>query len=127
MLTADYCSRIIDASPGATVVVIGTTYKDMELKPNILDEFSSEVRPVYTDFPQELLHIPCFYVQRQIAPPPARANYCSASDFLVLEDGSGRIPLKGLGALMSHLVSGVWLAKCVCASNFGAHHGVCAL
>lgn len=41
---AEFCPRIIDAAPGATVVVVGTLYKDMALKPNILDEFSAEVR-----------------------------------------------------------------------------------
>jgi hypothetical protein len=59
--------------------------------------------------------------QRQIAPPPARANYCSASDFLVLEDESGRIPLRGLGSLVSHLVSGAWGEGTRALVEFGAH------
>ena len=40
---AEFCPRIIDAAPGATVIVIGTLYKDMALKPSVLDEFDAEV------------------------------------------------------------------------------------
>ena len=46
--------------------------------------------------------------QRQVAPPPARANYCSDSDALFLEDESGRVRLGGIAALVNHFVTGAW-------------------
>ena len=48
-LAAVLCARIIEAVPGSTVAVIGTLYKDMSLKPNILDEFSAEVSRMCAD------------------------------------------------------------------------------
>ncbi len=66
--------RIVDAHPGVECVVVGTLYKDMPLKPTILDE--------YEDNPEEV-----------VAATAARSNFCGSDDALVLEDDHGRISL----------------------------------
>lgn len=68
------CERILGLRPagGATWVVSGCIYKQMKLKPSVLDQFSGE---------------------RSIEPPAPRANYTSDDDSLILEDESGRVVL----------------------------------
>ena len=40
-----YVDKILDLKQGVECVLIGTIYKDMKLKPNILDEYNArEVR-----------------------------------------------------------------------------------
>lgn len=73
------------------VVVVGTLYKEMPLKPNVLQEFTSKLQ----------------------GPPPARANYCSAEDELVLEDESGRVTLTGVDHLKHQVVTGA-CGDCPC-------------
>ena len=68
-------TKAIDVRPGFTAehLVIGCIYKEMALKPNILDEVSGD-RSV------------------DLKPEP-RLNYCSAGDSVILEDESGRLAL----------------------------------
>lgn len=54
--------------------ITGTIYKDMALKPNILDEITRE---------------------KWIQAPPPRERYTSEKDSIVLEDMTGRVILKG--------------------------------
>lgn len=37
-------AKIIDLTVGKEQIAVGTLYKDMKLKPNVLDDFSHEVR-----------------------------------------------------------------------------------
>jgi DNA polymerase delta subunit 2 len=71
--------RIIDAHPGVECVVVGTLYKDMPLKPCILDE--------YDDNPDAAS-----------LSAAVRGNFCGPDDAVVLEDDNGRIQL----ALTAH-------------------------
>lgn len=68
-------TKAIDVRPGFTAehLVIGCIYKEMALKPNILDEVSGD-RSI------------------DLKPEP-RLNYCSAGDSVILEDESGRLAL----------------------------------
>ena len=87
-----YTEKIIDSetSQGEEFVLIGTLYKEMQLKPSVLDEFkdfaniSSVVKPLQ--------------------------NYTSGTDFLILEDDSGRVRLRGLEHIADNLVTGITLA-----------------
>ena len=119
--------RIINLDPTSVVLVVGTLYKDMPLKPNILDEFASEVcvarvwrmGMMTASRSHRSVGPACcgvwklrraggalVSVQRQVAPPPVRANYCSPSDALFLEDESGRVKLSGVDALVGSFVTG---------------------
>jgi DNA polymerase delta subunit 2 len=82
---------VVDVTVGhAECIIIGTLYKEMKLRPSVLDEFrdqngmlSGTVQPI--------------------------SRYTSESDEFVLEDESGRIPLGGPGleAVRASLVTGV--------------------
>ena len=86
-----FTEKIIDSesAQGEDCILIGTLYKEMELKPSVLDEFkdfaniSTVVKPIH--------------------------NYQSDSDFLLLEDDSGRVRLRGLESAVSKLVTGISL------------------
>ncbi len=67
------CERIIDASPGKEIVVMGTLYKDMPLKPCVLDEYEADSA-----------------TEKDVV---ERVNFCHADDALALEDEHGRINL----------------------------------
>jgi DNA polymerase delta subunit 2 len=66
--------KVIGLTSGERVAVIGTLYKDQKLKPNILDEFTTEVLE---------------------SPIASRENYASEDDALLIEDESGRCTLQG--------------------------------
>lgn len=68
--------------------MVGTLFKDMKLKPNILNEFTNE-RSV------------------GVGPPRTMDNYCSEDDSVVLEDMSGRVTLDIHAALTANVVTGV--------------------
>jgi DNA polymerase delta subunit 2 len=67
-------SDISSIDSKAISFLIGTIYKDMLLKPNILDEITRE---------------------KWITAPPPRNNYTSENDSIVLEDLTGRVILRG--------------------------------
>ena len=67
--------HLFELKLGEKCVIIGTLYKHMSLKPNILHELSEE--------------------HSLIIPPPPREKYTSAEDELILEDELQRITLIG--------------------------------
>eukprot|EP01147_Barroeca_monosierra_P007979 gene7979-10050_t len=83
--------NILNIEPGHQVVVIGTLYKDMPLKPNILDDYHAQ--------------------ENYEAPPPERSKYYAPEDNLILEDMSGRIAISLTDALsVGTHVSGIPVA-----------------
>ncbi|CAM9388468.1 unnamed protein product [Ectocarpus fasciculatus] len=87
-------SQLIDTESDETrqeSILIGIIYKEMELKPSVLDEFKDANGIAIT-----------------VA--PVATNFCSESDVLVVEDESGRMLLTGMAAVTGTLVTGVVLA-----------------
>ena len=75
-------AKIINAPlDGAPCVVIGMLYKDMKLKPCVLDEYKSDYAVGGALEP--------------LAGGGADAHYVSDDDRLILEDDSGRVALRG--------------------------------
>jgi len=69
---AAHIDRILEIPTGQKCFVVGTIYKEMVLKPNILDEFTN----------------------KDAAPADAlRRNYVDEKDYAIVEDDSGRITL----------------------------------
>lgn len=83
--------RVLDVRQGEFCWVSGTVYKDMPLKPNILDDISKD---------------------HWISAPPPREKYISPSgqDQTMLEDESGRLRLTGTILQTSMLVTGCIIA-----------------
>ncbi|KAJ3298000.1 hypothetical protein HK104_011295 [Borealophlyctis nickersoniae] len=90
--------RVLDVQPGEVCYVVGTLYKDMPLKPNILDEVTQE--------------------HWVIAPPP-RTKYTSEDDEAMLEDESGRLKLTGDFMSEQLLVTGVIVGLLGCENAQG--------
>eukprot|EP00041_Stephanoeca_diplocostata_P028186 m.789764 g.789764 ORF g.789764 m.789764 type:complete len:484 (-) comp23324_c1_seq2:70-1521(-) len=82
--------KLLDMRAGKKCVIIGTIYKEMKLKPNILDEHHAR--------------------EKYEAPPPSRSKYFSSDDSIVLEDQSGRVGLSGDVLLPKNMVTGVVIA-----------------
>ena len=85
--------RTLDAEPGSEAVIIGTVYRDMKRKPNILADME---RDLFEDRPE--------------AEDGASNKYCSEGDRLMIEDESGRIALTGPKVQDCMLVTGVVVA-----------------
>ncbi|CAL8463006.1 g2540 [Coccomyxa elongata] len=77
-------TKILDLPENQEVVVIGTLYKEMKLKPSILNEYNKE---------------------RGIETLTGHTSFVSDDDSLVLEDESARMALRGIDA--GPLVTGV--------------------
>jgi hypothetical protein len=114
--------EILKLAAGVRCAVVGTLYKQMQLKPSILDEYTKEVSaafrhlapplslpsscqclppsslmtclpsPVCSPTPSPLAVV-C--AQRSAPPLVAAAKLVHAEDYLILEDMSGRIRLTG--------------------------------
>ncbi|BFI30950.1 DNA polymerase delta subunit 2 [Marchantia polymorpha subsp. ruderalis] len=84
-------TNILGLDEGKVCVVIGTLYKQMKLKPNILDEYSKE---------------------RSVGGLVVPSNFTDAEDYLILEDESGRVKLVGNCISPSVYVTGVVVAVC---------------
>lgn len=82
-------SKILELAFQERSIIIGTVYKEMTLKPNILDEYHAR--------------------EKYEAPPPERSKYHQPDDSVVLEDQSGRIAITGK-ITPGELVSGVVMA-----------------
>ena len=80
--------KICDVVVGESCILIGTTFKQMELQPSILKELSDE------------LNLP---------PQPLTENFTADDDVLFLEDMLQRIQLIG-GIKAADFVTGMW--KC---------------
>lgn len=72
--------KALDAEAGTRALVIGTLFKDMKNKPNILDEINRDVLEHLTVTDEE--------------EKKADSKYCGKGDALLLEDDSGRLALK---------------------------------
>ncbi|KAH7299968.1 hypothetical protein KP509_24G038500 [Ceratopteris richardii] len=80
---------ILGLEEGEDCIVIGTLYKQMQLKPSILDEYAKE---------------------RSVIPLVSPRNFVHANDYLILEDESGRIRLVGDTVFPTAYVTGVVIA-----------------
>ncbi|KAK2965550.1 hypothetical protein RJ640_016692, partial [Escallonia rubra] len=77
--------RVLGLEGGKECILVGTLYKDMKLKPSILDEYSKE---------------------RSATPLVKPHNFTHPDDYLVLEDESGRVKLRGTVLSPSVYVTG---------------------
>lgn len=73
----DNLVNTLDAEPDVTVVAIGTLFKEMKLKPSIIEEANRDA-----------------FEQRPAESARAAAKYCGEGDVLLLEDDSGRLALQ---------------------------------
>ncbi|GMP72700.1 hypothetical protein CsSME_00030632 [Camellia sinensis var. sinensis] len=80
---------VLGLEEGKECVIVGTLYKHMKLKPSILDEYSKE---------------------RSAGPLVKPHNFIHPDDYLVLEDESGRVKLRGNVLLPSVYVTGLVVA-----------------
>ncbi|KAK9828305.1 hypothetical protein WJX74_008076 [Apatococcus lobatus] len=80
---------ILAVPEGAEVVVIGTVYKDMKLKPSILDEYVKD---------------------RAVGQLLGHTRFTSPEDTIILEDESARMPLTGDALTPGSFVTGVVMA-----------------
>ncbi len=78
--------KVLDLVDGQECIIVGTLYKEMKLKPSILDEYGRD------------LSLP-----RAVA---SSAKFVSDDDALVLEDEAARVKLRGEGLRVGDLVSG---------------------
>ncbi|KAI9332986.1 DNA polymerase alpha/epsilon subunit B-domain-containing protein [Obelidium mucronatum] len=87
---SDVIQRVLDVPrTNSLVVIAGTVFVDMPLKPCILDVVAKE---------------------SWVAAPPPRSKYTSDKDRVMLEDESGRLELVGAPIDSAFLVSGVIVA-----------------
>ncbi|KAI5671605.1 hypothetical protein M9H77_11969 [Catharanthus roseus] len=77
---------VLGLEEGKECIIVGTLYKHMKLKPSILDEYSKERSPVPLVQPHNFIH---------------------PDDYLILEDESGRVKIRGDAVLPSAYVTGV--------------------
>ena len=82
---------ILKVEEGVECAVVGTVYKDMKLKPSVLDEYTND---------------------RSLKPLVEGAKFISEGDALILEDEGARMTLGGDGSVLpvDDLVSGVIIA-----------------
>ncbi|EGC34635.1 hypothetical protein DICPUDRAFT_153145 [Dictyostelium purpureum] len=82
--------KILQMKPGDECVMIGTLYKEMELKPNILKQYAQD---------------------RAMLPlPDNRESFISEKDKLFFEDDTGRVKLIGEKGMVDSLVTGLNVA-----------------
>ena len=81
--------RVLDIPEQGEVVAIGTLYKEMALKPSILDEYTKE---------------------RALADQLGRTRFTQPEDKVVMEDEGARVALTGDGLLPGSCVAGVLAA-----------------
>ncbi|KAG6401186.1 hypothetical protein SASPL_138034 [Salvia splendens] len=81
--------NVLGLEQGKECVIVGTLYKHMKLKPSVLDEYSKE---------------------RSASPLVQPRNFLHSDDYLVLEDESGRVKLRGALLLPSVYVTGIVVA-----------------
>ena len=82
-------SRVLDIPEEGEVIVTGTLYKEMALKPSILDEYTKE---------------------RALAEQLGRTRFTQPGDSFVLEDDGARVALSGEGLPPGSCVTGVLAA-----------------
>ncbi|DBA81928.1 hypothetical protein WJX77_005299 [Trebouxia sp. C0004] len=82
-------ANILTLPENDEVLVVGTVYKDMKLKPSILDEYVKD---------------------RGASQLVGRTKFVGADDSIILEDESARMKLRGEGLPVGQLVTGVVMA-----------------
>lgn len=82
-------ANILTLPENDEVLVVGTVYKDMKLKPSILDEYVKD---------------------RGASQLVGRTKFVGADDTIILEDESARMKLRGEGLPVGQLVTGVVMA-----------------
>ncbi|KAL6522390.1 DNA polymerase delta subunit 2 [Orobanche minor] len=80
---------VLGLEKGKECIIVGTLYKHMKLKPSVLDEYSKE---------------------RTASPLVKPHNFIHSDDYIVLEDESGRVKLRGTCLLPSVYVTGIVVA-----------------
>ncbi|KAL7138607.1 hypothetical protein ABFS83_10G175000 [Erythranthe nasuta] len=80
---------VLGLEQGKECIIVGTLFKHMKLKPTILDEYSKE---------------------RSASPLVKAHNFMHSDDYLILEDESGRVKLRGTLLLPSVYVTGLVVA-----------------
>ncbi|XP_047334811.1 DNA polymerase delta small subunit [Impatiens glandulifera] len=80
---------VLGLEEGKECIIVGTLYKHMKLKPCILDEYSKE---------------------RSAIPLVKPHNFVHLDDYLILEDESGRVKLRGDTLMPSIYVTGIVIA-----------------
>ncbi|KAH9565765.1 hypothetical protein CY35_04G094700 [Sphagnum magellanicum] len=83
--------KVLGLEEGQLCVVVGTLYKQMQLKPSILEEYSKE---------------------RSVVPLATPSKFTHNDDYLIMEDESGRVKLIRDANLPSFYVTGVVVAVC---------------
>ena len=81
--------KILEVEGKEEVVTIGTLFKDMKLKPSIMDEYSKD---------------------RGLKLNSEAVDFCSDGDYLILEDDGGRMKITGQCLPALELVTGIVLA-----------------
>lgn len=81
------CVRVLDVPEGKVVCIVGTLFKEMAMKPSILDEYTKDVGA----------HV-------------GGTRFAQAGDVLVLEDEGGRVSLVGDALDVGRMVTGVIVA-----------------
>jgi len=92
IVVVTFCVRLSELQLDQECIIIGTLYKQMELKPSILKEISEQ--------------------NGLVAPPPgigSRSRYSDPSDELILEDELQRVVLTG-DIAVGEMVSGTVVA-----------------
>ncbi|KAK9829526.1 hypothetical protein WJX72_006332 [[Myrmecia] bisecta] len=82
-------AHILNLPEGQEVAVVGTIYKDMKLKPSILDDYVKD---------------------RGVAQLTSNTKFTAPEDVLILEDEAARMTLRGDALAIGELVTGVILA-----------------
>ena len=77
--------NILEVPEGREVAVVATVYKEMRLKPSILDEYSKD---------------------KGVKAALGTASFCSEDDTVVLEDEGARMAVSGAGLPVALLVTG---------------------
>ncbi|KAL7098057.1 hypothetical protein ACP275_10G181600 [Erythranthe tilingii] len=80
---------VLGLEQGKECIIVGTLFKHMKLKPTILDEYSKE---------------------RSASPLVKPHNFMHSEDYLILEDESGRVKLRGTILVPSVYVTGLVVA-----------------
>lgn len=125
-------ANILTLPENDEVMVVGTVYKDMKLKPSILDEYvkvqlqqtdcltcvasvsqksniSSSINSVSSLYRTKLLSCSCLQ-DRGASQLVGRTKFVGSDDSIILEDESARMKLKGEDLPVGQLVTGVVMA-----------------
>jgi len=94
-----------ETSMSDSVVLVGTVYKEMELKPSVLDAYKEKNG-----------------VLGGMGGAKKVKNFASEGDVLLLEDESGRARLAGMEQFTASLVTGVTIAIKGCVKEDGSFH-----